>query len=132
MHRTEWNSKPNSPFNTDSSEKCEVHEGDSEFSKQLKKAISENLSKRYQSEDVRKYLLKATALDPRTKTRVIIPEDQDQDSLLVKRRNDNHSPGGETTWNELTDEVVDLMVSVSLLNFKNVIWKMKIFALNGF
>ena len=29
----------------------------------------------------------------KTSTNVIRPQDQDQDSLLVKRRNDNHSPG---------------------------------------
>ena len=67
--------------------KCEIRE---DFSKQLKRAISENLKKRYQGEDVREYLLKCTALDPRTKPRVIVPE---------------------TTRNELTDEVVNLMVS---------------------
>ena len=28
-------------------------------------------------------------------TCMMVDQDQDQDSLLVKRRNDNHSPGGD-------------------------------------
>lgn len=68
--------------------KCEIRDGDTEFSKQLKNAIRDNLSKRYQDQTVRDFLLKATALDPRTKTRNIV-----QDS----------------TWNALKEEVVALM-----------------------
>ena len=74
--------------------KCEIRDGDTEFSKQLKNAIRDNLSKRYQDQTVRDFLLKATALDPRTKTRNIV-----QDS----------------TWNALKEEVVALMETAEMI-----------------
>ncbi len=54
--------------------KCEPQDDDSVFVKVLKKAIGENLATRYQNENVRDFRLKATALDPRTKSRSIVQE----------------------------------------------------------
>ena len=74
--------------------KCAIRDGDTEFSNQLKNAIRHNLSKRYQDQTVRDFLLNATALDPRTKTRNIV-----QDS----------------TWNALRQEVVALMETAEMI-----------------
>ena len=52
--------------------KCDPKETDSEFVKQIKSAISTKFSKRYQEPDVRAFLEKSSALDPRTKSKTII------------------------------------------------------------
>lgn len=68
---------------------CQHNDGDSEFTKQLKKAISDNLGKRYQDKRVREYLMKCSALDPRMKLKGVIEE---------------------ATWEMLSDEIVELLV----------------------
>lgn len=52
----------------------ELKDDDSDFSKQLKKAISDNLSKRYKDKNVRDYLLKCTAIDPRMKLKSVVDD----------------------------------------------------------
>ena len=73
---------------------CQVSDGDSGFSKQLKRAITTNLQRRYLGEDVRDFLFKATALDPRTKNKGIIPQ---------------------ATWDSLTEDVAAMIDTESIM-----------------
>ena len=53
--------------------------------------IRQNISCLFVNLDKRSHYVKRPQFSISTNT--IIDQDQDQDSLLVKRRNDNHSPG---------------------------------------
>ena len=86
--------------------KCKYQDGDSEFSKQIKNAFSDNLSKRYKDINVRDYLLTVTALDPRTKAKCVVEEG---------------------TWEKLLTEVVEMLESVCLAKKSNKIFYNEIF-----
>ena len=87
------------PLTDKVSRKCQPQDGDSEFKKQMKKAISDDLNKRYQDQSVGEYLLKCKALDPRTKARNVV---------------------GDESWEGLVVEVSELMVSFRYIIFYHI------------